>query len=428
MKKKYPEPFAVSGSPFFYFWVTEGGRRRKISTGEKGKERARGAIRSYIDSQAVASSRLSFSEYAAPFFLSKTCPHYARLRAEGKSIGLEHLSHCRVLLEHHLLKDAQFASRPIAEIKRRDLLDLRKRLQARGLGENTINKILATAKVILSEASFREDIEGNPGAEVGDIHYQRRERGVLAAAEVSAILDFLGRRTLRMRAEAVGARPVKPGALSARATGIAFQAMRDEALVSFLFASGARMGELEALRWRAVDFKTGRVSITEAVKGKDGIGLPKWNKTREIVLARLALDRLKEWKACLVEATSSEPAPDLFVFGDMEGHPLGYEGAHNVFETIIKEARREKVLPEDDGRWLSPHSARHSLNTNLLAAGVAPLLVQSYLGWTSAEAKILTRVQAGYTHLQLLRVEDVAKAVDEMYTPKSNIVIISQTS
>jgi integrase len=55
---------------------------------------------------------------------------------------------------------------------------------------------------------------------------------------------------------------------------------------------------------------------------------------------------------------------------------------------------------------------RHALNTYLLAAGVSPLLVQTYLGWTSAEARILTRVQAQY------RLEDVAKAIDKMYGGK----------
>ena len=56
--------------------------------------------------------------------------------------------------------------------------------------------------------------------------------------------------------------------------------------------------------------------------------------------------------------------------------------------------------------------------THLLAAGVSPLLVQTYLGWTSEEAKILTRVQASYTALRLLNLEDVAKAIDGLYGPK----------
>lgn len=61
------------------------------------------------------------------------------------------------------------------------------------------------------------------------------------------------------------------------------------------------------------------------------------------------------------------------------------------------------------------------MNTNLLAAGVSPLLVQSFLGWTSTESKILTRVQAAYTHLKLLRIEEVAEAIDRIYAPSQQL-------
>ncbi len=94
---------------------------------------------------------------------------------------------------------------------------------------------------------------------------------------------------------------------------------------------------------------------------------------------------MKVWKDSLVA-----PVPgDHFVFGTPDGERIGYEGLHNVLETVIDDAREEDVLPDDE-RWISCHAARHTLNTNLLAAGVAPLLVQSFLGWSSTEARILT--------------------------------------
>ncbi len=137
-------------------------------------------------------------------------------------------------------------------------------------------------------------------------------------------------------------------------------------------------------------------------------------KVREIVLAKIALDKLLVWwKSWPVEVSD-----DDFVFGTIDGKSLGYEGLHNVLEKRIKEFRATTLL-SDDGRWISCHSARHTLNTNLLVAIVPPLLVKSFLGWSSAEAKILTRVQAVYTHLTLLRAEDVAKAVDLMYAAPS---------
>ncbi|OHD20136.1 MAG: hypothetical protein A2Y38_14890 [Spirochaetes bacterium GWB1_59_5] len=412
-KKKYPEPYRRPDSKIYYFmYLGKDEKRHRMTTGLTAKEDARNFIRAFIDEQSAESTLLNFANYSEPYFIPETCPHFIRYRQEGKSIGLNHLSQCRTLLVKHVFKDPVFPKLAMAKIKRGDLLDLRRRLQAGGMGVNSLNKCISTVKTILSEACFRGDIENNPGSMVGNIKYERQERGVLNPEEVGSFLAFLSERTARIRIDAKDAVPIKKEAKESRRSLDALQSIRDEALIAVLFCSGMRAGEIRALRWSSVDLKTGRCKIIEADKGKDGIGKPKWGKTREIVLAKLALDRLKVWKDNL-----QYKAPDeYFVFGTSLGKGLGYEGLHNVLEDCIKEARAAEVIPADD-RWVSPHAARHTLNTNLLAAGVAPLLVQSFLGWSSAEARILTRVQAVYTHLQLLRVDDVAKAVDLMYAP-----------
>jgi len=412
-KKKYPEPYRREDSKVYYFVYTgKDGKRHKQSTGETGKEKAREFIRSFMDKQDAKSSPLTFAEYAAPYYQPETCPHFIRYRQEGKSIGLNHLRTCRSLLEKHILTDVAFSNTPVAELKRGDLLDFRSRMLKSGMGTNTVNKCVSAIKTILSEACFRDDIDSNPGAQVGNIKYEKKERGVLSPEEVGRLLAFLSVRTERLQQLAVGAEPVKPGAKTSRKAMNAALALRDEAMIAFLFCTGVRAGELRALRWSSVDLKTGRCKIIEADKGLDGLGKPKWDKTRDIFIGRLALDRIQTWKDSLMG-----PVPgDYFVFGTPDGERIGYEGLHNVLEAIIEEAREEDVLPEDE-RWISCHAARHTLNTNLLAAGVAPLLVQSFLGWSSTEARILTRVQEAYTHLSLLRVDDVAKAVDQMYAP-----------
>ncbi len=412
-KKKYPEPYRRPDTNIYYFmFVGKDGKRRRMTTGLTAKEAARDFIRTFIDEQSAEATTLCFADYAAPFFKAETCPHFIRYRQEGKSIGLNHLHQCRTLLDKHVFKDPVFPRLAMAKIKRGDLLDLRNRLQAAGMGVNSLNKCISTVKTILSEACFRGDIDNNPGSMVGNIKYERQERGVLNPEEVGRFLAFLSSRTARIKAEAKDALPIKKGAQESRRSLDALQAVRDEALIAVLFCSGMRAGEIRALRWSSVDLATGRCKVIEADKGKDGIGKPKWGKTREIVLAKLALDRLKAWK----DSLPYEAPGDYFVFGTSLGKGLGYEGLHNVLEDCIKEARSEDIIPDDD-RWVSPHAARHTLNTNLLAAGVAPLLVQSFLGWSSAEARILTRVQAIYTHFQLLRVDDVAKAVDMIYAP-----------
>lgn len=152
MKKKYPEPF-----------------KRDRSPGERDAE----------------TSILTFAEYAAPYFVwakdqdRPTCPHARRILDEGKSIGRTHLHQCRSLLERHILTDRFFSALRMTQLRRRDILELRDRLRDQGVKVNTANKSIAAVKIVLAEAFFRNDIDDDPGAGVGEVKYKKAERGVL---------------------------------------------------------------------------------------------------------------------------------------------------------------------------------------------------------------------------------------------------------
>ena len=224
MKKKYPEPFKRAENPNYYFTVEVNGKRRNLSTGQKTKEKARDAIRQYIDERAAGTSSSLFAEYAQPYFLWEkekdrpTCPHARRILDEGKSIGRTHLYQCRRLLDRHILRDETFSNLSMRKIRRRDILELRDRLREGGVRINTANKAIVAVKIILAEAFFRGDIDDDPGAGVGEVKYHKAERGVLLPTEVSGILEFLAARTARLRVAAADATPIKPGAGHARAT------------------------------------------------------------------------------------------------------------------------------------------------------------------------------------------------------------------
>ncbi len=207
---------------------------------------------------------------------------------------------------------------------------------------------------------------------VGNIKYERQERGVLNPEEVGSFLAFLGERTKRIKAEAQDAAPIKKGAKESRRSLDALQAVRDEALIAVLFCSGMRAGELRALRWSSVDLKTGRCKIIEADKGKDGIGKPKWGKTRRSSSPSLP------WTAQDLEGQPALRGPgDYFVFGTawartwLRGAPQCSRGLHQGGEGGEGHPGRRPL-------GLAPRRPAHPQH-QLLAAGVAPLLVQSFL-------------------------------------------------
>ena len=120
-------------------------------------------------------------------------------------------------------------------------------------------------------------------------------------------------------------------------------------------------------------------------------------------------------------------APGDFVFSDEDGHPIGQTWIRKNLQRVLKAADESEDLTFKVGdRWLTPHACRHTFNTHLLAAGVPPLLVQTFLGWSSQEQRILTAVQRTYTELRLFRIEDIAKKIDELYGVKERLAAVDR--
>jgi len=393
--RRYRKPsqlFKRPGARVWHFYFrTYDGRRLVRSTGQEKKADAARVMRAFLKERGLDQDRdlseLSFRDYAAPYF-TEDCPRTLRRRAEGKAMGKVHVAKSRRWLEQVLELVPEFAEKPIARIRRGDLLDLRARLhQLLPERVNTVNKLIATVKTVLSEAAFRDEIASDPGAKVGILEYSQRQRGVLDVSEVREILEK------------------KPGAM-------ATDPLVDLA-VTLLFATGCRVGEARALRWSAMDLSTGRCMIREAFKSDHELGPPKWGKIREIVLPKLLLSRLEAWRD-----RHPPEDPDRFVLSEGGGPPVGVTWLRNAFARVLAAAEASDELAFERGdRWLTPHACRHTLNTSLLAAEVSPLLVQTFLGWSSAEARALTNVQRQYSHLELLRLEDVAAKIDELYGP-----------
>ncbi|MBA7683280.1 hypothetical protein ES703_91642 [subsurface metagenome] len=70
-KKQYPELWWRG--KVYYFTITENGKRRNISTGRTGKEKAREYVRDYVD-RFLRGTSLSFKNYTGPFFRWGSAP------------------------------------------------------------------------------------------------------------------------------------------------------------------------------------------------------------------------------------------------------------------------------------------------------------------------------------------------------------------
>ena len=145
-------------------------------------------------------------------------------------------------------------------------------------------------------------------------------------------------------------------------------ALRDRALLEFLYGTGARISEAVGAAVDDLDTDEGTVLL----HGKGG-------RTRLVPIGGYAVEALRAWlvrgRPALVAAGRGTPA----VFVNARGGPLSRQGAW----TILRRAAERAGLPVDGPAAVSPHTLRHSYATHLLDGGADVRVVQELLGHAS---------------------------------------------
>lgn len=155
-------------------------------------------------------------------------------------------------------------------------------------------------------------------------------------------------------------------------------ALRDRALVLFLYNTGARVQEVADLRNGHLDLGTHPLARLHG-KGDKWRTCPLWRQTAQL------LDDL-------IEQAGSAGDPEASVFTS-NGHTLTRYGIYKII-------RRHCGDLDDNhtGRSVSPHTFRHTAAVHLLEAGVEVNVIRSWLGHadlttTNRYAEINTRAK-----------------------------------
>ncbi|WP_433350948.1 site-specific tyrosine recombinase XerD [Micromonospora sp. CA-111912] len=157
------------------------------------------------------------------------------------------------------------------------------------------------------------------------------------------------------------------GSVAATGEGAAL-ALRDRALLEFLYGTGARISEAVGAAVDDLDAAEGTVLL----RGKGG-------RTRLVPVGGYAVEALRAWlvraRPGLVAAGRGTPA----VFVNARGAALTRQGAW----TILRRAAQRAGLPVTGSGAVSPHTLRHSYATHLLDGGADVRVVQELLGHAS---------------------------------------------
>lgn len=313
----------------------------------------------------------TFRQYAGSYFDWDHCPHIRRLREEGKSITRRHAKIQQQRLRKHILPDP-FSDKRLSEITRADVLDLRSRLLTT-CSPATVNKALGIVKAIFREAVYREEINRDPTAGVGRIKEHRNERGIFTVEELRVLFPDLG---------------LGP-----------WRDVHDYTCFYLAAVTGLRRGEILALRWRHIDFEKQVLTVSEAWKGGQEIGPPKWEHIRLVPLSSRTIDQLSQ-----LQVASIRLLPDDFVFCSDSGQRYGETWWRKRFCAALDRAGINR-----QARHLTPHSFRHTINTLVRNSGHDPAKIRAILGWMD-EA-----IQDHYTHWSLDHLKAFADTVDEIW-------------
>ncbi|MBQ0896482.1 tyrosine-type recombinase/integrase, partial [Micromonospora sp. U56] len=157
------------------------------------------------------------------------------------------------------------------------------------------------------------------------------------------------------------------GAVTGAGDGAAL-ALRDRALLEFLYGTGARFSGAGGAAVDDLEVDEGAALL----RGKGG-------RTRLVPIGGYAVEALRAWlvraRPALVAAGRGTPA----VFVNARGGALTRQGAW----TILRRAAERAGLPVDGPNAVSPHTLRHSYATHLLDGGADVRVVQELLGHAS---------------------------------------------
>ncbi|MER7461028.1 site-specific tyrosine recombinase XerD [Micromonospora sp. NPDC126480] len=145
-------------------------------------------------------------------------------------------------------------------------------------------------------------------------------------------------------------------------------ALRDRALLEFLYGTGARISEAVGAAVDDLDTDEGAVLL----RGKGG-------RTRLVPIGGYAVAAVRAYLVRARPGLAAGGRGTPAVFLNARGGALSRQGAW----TILRRAAQRAGLPVDGPGAVSPHTLRHSYATHLLDGGADVRVVQELLGHAS---------------------------------------------
>lgn len=265
-----------------------------------------------------------------------------------------------------------------------------KRLQE-GASRATVNLEVAFLQTMLRWARDLGMIGEHPALRVRALPVreadQRRRKRALSADEVARLIAAARRLDARASATKLPQTPM---------------------WVTFL-ETGARRGELVAIRWHQIDLDRATLHIA-AADSKSGRG-------RTIPIRRELALELADLRSKSSRFLGRLVGPQDFAFRSPYGVPwiASFNNVGRHLRRVLREAGIERR--DEAGRLVTPHALRHTLATRLARANVPPKSTQSILGHSDVRTTL-----DYYTHVEE---QDLRAAIETLGAPSPGAQMVA---
>lgn len=236
-------------------------------------------------------------------------------------------------------------------------------LDTAGYSRKTINRRLSALRSFFRWLNVTEQIDSDPSSVLQGPKTPKSLPKVISAQDMCRLLCVHGPQDMS------GSKRVQTP-----------EQMRNQALLEFLYACGARVSEASGLLLENVDFKLAQVKVYG--KGSKERIIPVHDMALRAMQSYLALARPK-----LLKGKSCE-----FFFVSTRGNAMSPDAIRKMFKATLREAGLEESL--------SPHDMRHTFASDVLSGGADLRSVQEMLGHSS-----LSTTQI-YTHVSSERLKE----------------------
>lgn len=148
--------------------------------------------------------------------------------------------------------------------------------------------------------------------------------------------------------------------------------LRDKALLSLMYASGARAQEICDLTVGNIEFHP--KGATLKIKGKGG-------KSRRIGIPGSCAKMLQKY----IIHRRIEAKPDKHVFSSQTHEQMTVSCIEGIFKKYVRMAKNKNPSVFKEASY-PPHSMRHSTASHMLEAGVPIVVIKNFLGHTSLQS------------------------------------------